>query len=665
VTSGTERVAPGAPGAWNANGHVIVCGLGGAGLRTVEQLHLSGVPVVVVDDNPDVRLARVVQGWGVPHVQRSAHLGDGLAEAGLDRALAVICTEANELATLEIALRVREARPGVRLVVQLANPSVGRALERVTGPGSVLDVADLAAPSFVEACLGVPAHELELGGERFAVVQVMTGPDDSVNPTFRGHFGNLAPVAIMPADGGAMELCPGRDHPVSEGDRVAVLGTTAELERVGVDVPRATRMAWAKVPILRKLRRRAAGVMQTDAKGLVFVLAGVLALIVMATVVLKLAYVDPTTHAHLNLLESLYFTVETVATVGFGDYSFAAQSAWLQTFAIVFIVAGVTLVTTAFALFTNVLVSRRIEQSLGRRRVPGMSGHVVVIGLGSVGIRVVEGLLAKGRRVVVVERDDDNRYLGRARALGVPVVVADATQRQTHTMVNLADASAVAVLTSADLTNIETGLAVREVLADRWEQVPVVLRVFDRNLARMMEQNFGFRHVRSTSALAAPWFVGAALGLDVLGTFYVDQQPFLVGRLQVAPGGGLEGLAMQDLSARTRVIALSRASAQGTLEHPPRRGTRFAGGDQAYLLGPYDEILRVLRRDQSVDLASSTVTVDPGLSAASGSGATGSGATGGSGPSRSQAGAPLLGDAPALDQTAAPQTVVTTNRLTT
>jgi Trk K+ transport system NAD-binding subunit len=353
-------------------------------------------------------------------------------------------------------------------------------------------------------------------------------------------------------------------------------------------------------------------------------------LVVAASIVLHLGYMDPTTQRHPGMLESLYFTVETVATVGFGDYSFAAQSPWLQAFAIVFIVVGVTLVTTAFALFTNVLVSRRIEQSLGRRRVPGMVGHVVVIGLGSVGIRVVEGLLAKGRRVVVVEHDDANRYLGRARALGVPVVVADATQRQTHTMVNLSDASAVAVLTSADLTNIETGLSVREALADRWEQVPVVLRVFDRNLAHMMEQNFGVRHVRSTSALAAPWFVGAALGLDVLGTFYVDQQPFLVGRVRVAPGGGLEGLAMQDLSARTRVIAIRRAHGDGTLEHPPRRGTRFEGGDQAYLLGPYDELLRVLRRDQSVEDTA-----------------------------RSR------GGDPAQDQMAAPQIVLTTNPLTT
>ena len=199
-----------------------------------------------------------------------------------------------------------------------------------------------------------------------------------------------------------------------------------------------------------------------------------------------------------------------------------------------------------FALFTNILVSRRIELSLGMREVPGMVDHVVVIGLGSVGINVVQGLVAKGQRVVVIERDSNNRYLAEARALGVPVLIADATQRQIHQMVNLHDAAAVAVLTSADLTNIETALAIRESLSERWDEVPVVLRVFDRDLAHMMEKSFGFLHVRSTSALAAPWFVGAALGLDVLSTFYVDQQPFLVGRVTVTANGGLEGLAMAE-----------------------------------------------------------------------------------------------------------------------
>ena len=43
-------------------GHVIVCGLHGVGLRIVEELSLSGVPAVVVDDRPDPGLAGVMAG---------------------------------------------------------------------------------------------------------------------------------------------------------------------------------------------------------------------------------------------------------------------------------------------------------------------------------------------------------------------------------------------------------------------------------------------------------------------------------------------------------------------------------------------------------------------------------------------------------------------------
>jgi Trk K+ transport system NAD-binding subunit len=164
--------------------------------------------------------------------------------------------------------------------------------------------------------------------------------------------------------------------------------------------------------------------------------------------------------------------------------------------------------------------------------------------------------------------------------------------------VNLSSAAAVAILTSDDLTNIETGLAVRDRLAERWTEVPVVVRVFDRQLGHRLEQSFGFRHVWSTSAIAAPWFVGAALGLEVLFTFYVGNHPFLLARLRVSGGGGLDGLAMRDLPARIRVVAIRRAQSSTALEHPPRRDTRLAPNDDAYLVGPYEELLEVLRHDR-------------------------------------------------------------------
>jgi hypothetical protein len=54
---------------------------------------------------------------------------------------------------------------------------------------------------------------------------------------------------------------------------------------------------------------------------------------------------------------------------------------------------------------------------------------------------------------------------------------------------------------------------------------------------------------------------------------------------------------MSDLAAKTRVLAIRRAADPDRLEHPPRRDTCFEPADQAYLIGPYEELLAVLRRD--------------------------------------------------------------------
>ena len=65
----------------NRRGHVIVCGLPGVGLRIVEQLTLSGVPAVVVDDDPDPPLARMLGTWDVPLITGSALAEDTLVSA--------------------------------------------------------------------------------------------------------------------------------------------------------------------------------------------------------------------------------------------------------------------------------------------------------------------------------------------------------------------------------------------------------------------------------------------------------------------------------------------------------------------------------------------------------------------------------------------------------
>ena len=126
--------------------------------------------------------------------------------------------------------------------------------------------------------------------------------------------------------------------------------------------------------------------------------------------------------------------------------------------------------------------------------------------------------------------------------------------------------------------------------------MPVVLRVYDRTLGAAVAHRFGFENVRSTVDLAAPWFIGAALGLQVLGTFSVGQRSFMVGGVDVNSGSDLDGMKMADLSTQTRVIAIARPGRPVRLH--PRRDTKLTAGDTAYLVGPYRELLDTLRKGQ-------------------------------------------------------------------
>jgi Trk K+ transport system NAD-binding subunit len=583
-------------------GHVIVCGLHSVGLRIVEQLNVSGVPAVVVDDQPDPALARQLAGWGVPHLPVSSRTAAMLMQAGLAGAAAVICVLEDDLQTLETALLTRELRADVRVVVQLANPAVGRALAQIDV--AVLDVAGLSAPAIAEACLQSGLQEISLDGERFVAARTVAPR----TATLRELYGALAPIAVLPAGGEAV-VCPGRDHQVTRGDHVTVFATPDELRAAGiggtVHYPEHVRPPGPG----RRLRHVLLSLLRAAADWrLAAALVALILVLVAATLILHAAYRLPTPSGHsghISVLSALYFAVETVTTVGYGDFSFRGQEPWLMVGAICLMLLGATFVAVFFAMLTNMIVSRRLEESLGRQRITGLSGHVIVIGLGTVGTRVIQQLVGAGRDVVAVDQDEGNRRLGQVRALHVPVIIADATLPQTLEAASLPKAAAVAVVTSDDLVNLETGLAVRDQLGGRWHEVPVVLRMFDSPFAKSVRHNFGFSSVRSTAALAAPWFVGAALGLDVLSTFYADDEPLLVARLTVSPAGGLNGLAMSDLSARTRVLAIRRA-ADELLEHPPRRGTRFRAGDQAFLIGPYEELLAVLRRDRPAPAPQST-----------------------------------------------------------
>ena len=569
-------------------GHTIVCGDDPLGLRIIGELQNAGAEVVVIAT------------------------AEGLVAAGVADATAVICADDDDDLNLQIALLARQLSPTVRVVARLANTVLREAMALSNGPGAILDVADLAAPLVVEACLARTTHAISAAGIEFEI----SGTDAQREATLREMYGDLAPVAVIRGanspNPGEVVACPGRDLRVHEGDWTAMIGTADELAAQGITVPKP--ISHATRPHPSWISRTITGfrVMRDDINPMFYrVLVAAALLLIGSSALLRFTYHSPA--RPMGWVDAFYFTASTVATVGFGDFSFLDQHTWLRLWAIGLIFAG--LITTAIlvAFIADMLLSRRFAQSAGRRQVRHLRDHIIVVGLGSFGVRVVSDLKAAGHDVAVIERSEDNRYLSVAAELGVPVIFGDARLRQTLEVARPDEARAVALLTQRDMVNIETGIVLREMLGPRVlpelnrTDVPIVLRVYDRALGAAVAQRFGFEYVRSTVELATPWFIGAAMGLQVLGTFSVGQRSFMVGGVRVESCSELDGMRMVDLSTQTRVIAIVRGGEAVKLH--PRRNTRLIAGDTAYLVGPYRELLDTLRKGQGAQQAD--VSTDP------------------------------------------------------
>ncbi|MBI2243115.1 MAG: NAD-binding protein [Nocardioides sp.] len=158
---------------------------------------------------------------------------------------------------------------------------------------------------------------------------------------------------------------------------------------------------------------------------------------------------------HRPALTAALDAARVVATVGPGPTETSAAHAAFSTTAIL-----VTVVLTA--MFTAGLVQRLLEPGLlglvGKRRAP-RSGHVVVVGMGQVGVRLCAELRRLGVPVVGVERAPTAPQLRLARALKIPVVVGHGVDRAGLERLRLDRSIALAAVGSNESDNIAVAIA--------------------------------------------------------------------------------------------------------------------------------------------------------------------------------------------------------------
>lgn len=525
------RRAQKANGDDDARRHMVVCGDDPLAHRLIDEL-VKRYPVrvtAVIRDRHRNHGPRIAAIEGIEVIEADAVDQATLAAAGVATADAVAITHQDDVGNIHAALVAQELNPRIRLVIRMFNMNLGRGVRAMFHDSMVLSDAAMAAPAFVAAALGevTPTH-IRLPGRTLFVARR---------------------AAVQPT-----QIVCG----------LAVTGPDQEPELLPDDETRAN-LVLAKAaeggatdPMMRRRwRRRAGRILRSPlaAAAMLKVLAA-RRLWRLSLVLLILLLIGSAMRAFDDNL-SLWGVIDTtiLTALGGGNDPDPHQSLYLQIAQLVVVIAGVALIPTV----TAAVVETTVTTPWDALATLGYKGHVVVIGLGNVGTRVIQQLHDLGLQVVAIDKHEDARGVAIAQQLNIPLIIGDASRESTLAQANLASARALVALSTDDVINLEAALHARRANPG----IRTVLRLFDGDFAELVQRSYGIVVSRSVSYVAAPAFAAAMMERDVIGTIPVERRVLLVAEVPVAADARLAGQAVGQARQHheVRVIALTPGGA--------------------------------------------------------------------------------------------------------
>ncbi|MEN9354710.1 MAG: hypothetical protein RL318_2035 [Fibrobacterota bacterium] len=157
-------------------------------------------------------------------------------------------------------------------------------------------------------------------------------------------------------------------------------------------------------------------------------------------------------------LDSLYMTVTTVATVGYGEIHDLSGNPAARIFGIVLIVSSFAVVATFAASLTAAIFEGRLSHSIRRRRnmkaLAALNQHQILCGLGETGISAARELRATGRDFVGIEPDPAKMEHALRQVGEFPHVIGDPTHEEVLEEAGIERASGLLVASNDDRTNV-------------------------------------------------------------------------------------------------------------------------------------------------------------------------------------------------------------------
>jgi Trk K+ transport system NAD-binding subunit len=551
---------------YSHDGPVIVCGLGRVGWPVLNYCKALGWKVIAVDTqcpSSDPRLA------GIEYFQGSYRDPAVLQKLKLNEARGIILLANDDLNNLAACLEIRRLCADIRIVVRLFNENLVNKLSNTIKNVIALSSSRLSGPLLASTALsGDVLARFESNGTDWHVERIEVEPESTLaNQTVNSFCEKFPNVSLL-------NNTEGMTHWPSK-QVLLVAGPVKALTEVRHQSQADSNLAeWAS--IFSRFGRTLWTTIAEIEWPVKLAALCFFSVILTGSIICWLSGLADTPAR--GLFRTLNIMV-TAADLREQDY----PSPWQHVFISFLKLSGLLLTAAFTALLTNYLVRVRLRGVLSISRIPE-SGHVVLCGLGTVGMRVVEALREQQIPVVVLEKMEGGRFVAGARQLGATVLLADGTVPSSLVRAHTADSRALIAATSSDLANVEIALLARE----QNPKLRVVLRLDDAALASALQQTASIRFAMGLPPQIAPAFVLPLFGDRILSLFWHDQSLHLVMEVGItATTVGLTGKPVSMIQAYLDCWVLPREDQHHAI---------LKDGDTLLLVFPVARVKEVLSR---------------------------------------------------------------------
>jgi len=326
----------------------------------------------------------------------------------------------------------------------------------------------------------------------------------------------------------------------------------------------------------------------TKTSGIRFIVIAVLVAIAVGTVSFRLI-------EGWSIVDSLYATVQTVTTVGFGDIT--PQTTLGRIFASGFMVFGVGVVLYSLTTAVQSIIQSELVETFGERRrsrkVSKLRNHFIICGAGRVGSHLVRNLLGTHDTFIVIERDAEKVH--ELTNMGVTVLVRDATLENSLLEAGVEQARGLAACLPNDADNVYVVLTAHHLNPN--------LHI----VARAAEEQAEPKLIRAgANRVVAPTIIGGhrmavALTKPAVGDFIdsVTANKLELGfeQVEVDEGSPLRGHTLRETTIRSElnVVIVSITRSSGEIIFNPVGDTPIHAGDILIAIGNAEALLKLQR----------------------------------------------------------------------